>query len=152
MLLAAYTHKRDLTDWPAGDEAYASTVKRTIARVIYALDNIQRDPIFVGHISDRFVRVVPWATGGLTRLSNAPVPSKTRARLNYYSCALLSSTGEVLISLDDPSVYLRCQGPNIRRPQCQAELSKQLAPYITNGGRFVDVCPWGEPRDLMPPT
>jgi hypothetical protein len=151
MLLAAYTHQKDLSEWLGGERAYASTVKKTIDRVLYALDNIQRDPIFVGHVSDRFVKVVPWAVGGLTRLSSDPVPPRVRTRLNYYTCALLGSTGEILLSLDDPAIYVTCAGANVRRVECKAELTKQLAAYTTHGGQFSDVCPWADPRDLNPP-
>lgn len=145
MLLAAYTRQQDgeIKGWLGGQDAYVATVQKTIRRVTYALDNIQRDPIFVGHISDRFVRVVPWAVDGLNRYSDRVMA--TRIRLNYYTCAVLSSAGEMMISLDDPLIYAQCDAGGMRNPECKAELTTQLAAYTTHGHRFADVCPWSNP-------
>lgn len=58
-----------------------------------------------------------------------------RTRLNYYTCALLSSVGEILISLDDPKIHETCKASG-RDPVCNAELTKKLAMYTKNRAAF----------------
>src|SRR5690606_24053586 len=113
--------------WLGGERAYVGSVRKSVERLLYALGNIQQDPIFVGHISDRFVTVVPWAIAGLKKLEGNPLPH--RDRMNYYTCALLGSTGEILVSLEDRAIYVQCAGGGIRGSECKKALTDQLAKY-----------------------
>jgi hypothetical protein len=139
MLLASYTRQHDLSEWLGGEVAYANTVRKSIDRVEYALENIQRSPVLVGLLSRRFLDVAPWAIGGLKRYSVDPL--RTQDRLNYYACGLLGSTGEMLASMDKPEILKICHGENVRGAACRAELTSELAKHTKRVGRYSDMCP-----------
>lgn len=144
ILLASYTSGSNPGEWPGGQAGYVSSVQKSIERVEYAFENMQRSPVLVGLLSKRFVDVAPWAISGLKKHSDNAI--RARNHLNYYACGLLGSTGEMLISMDKPEIFETCAGGNIRGADCRKVLTSELATRTKRGGRYSDVCPLEDRR------
>lgn len=116
-----------------------SQTQSATRRLIGALQNIQNDPTYIGHVSDRLVRVAPWSVERLTQYLEDPV--RSRDRINYHACALGSGTGELLLLLDDPASTIVCQGEGIRSDACKQLIGEALRRHAGKDfPSFTDVC------------
>lgn len=125
--MASYTKSPDYSSWLGGKDAYISQTQTTSRRLIGALQVIQTDPIYVGHASERLVRVIPWSIERITEY--AKDPAGAHERLNYHACALASSVGDLLILVDDPLSSVVCQGEAVRSSACKARIARALQHY-----------------------
>lgn len=116
-----------------------SQTQAAIRRLIDAIQSIQSDPIYVGHVPDRLVRMVHWSIDSFNKYKGDPV--RSRDRINYHACGVASATGEFLLLLEDPKSTVVCQGAGIRSDSCKKLISHVLK---SKSGEvfptFVNVC------------
>ena len=113
-----------------------------MTRLIDQIANLNNDPIFVGHMSERFARSNAWSTQGLIRFSDDPTNPRYRGRLNYFSCAIATTASEMLFGIEDVSILFSCQNEKIRSSSCISLLDSKLLQLdsINSYPRLPSVC------------
>ncbi|WP_457324545.1 hypothetical protein [Roseateles sp. P5_E11] len=131
-----------MSKWLGDADAYVSQTQSGTRRLIEALQMIQADPMYVGHVSDRLVRMTPWSVERLKHY--LADPALHRERLNYHVCAISSSMGELLIQLTEPPASLSCQGQDVRSQACRALIAAELQKFDSKAGDMLQTaCRWG---------
>ncbi len=76
-------------------------------------------------------------------------PMISKKRLNYHACAVASTTGEMLVGLEDLSIYVTCGNERIRSQRCKKELDTELAKMheLNNMPSLSAACAWSLPRE-----
>lgn len=140
-MLATYTANDRFDEWLGGEDAYRSQTERVAKRLVDNIANIQNDPIFLGHTTERFTRAAPRAADAIARY--APDPVKARERLNYHACMTALTVGEVLAALDGPQALLDCHDEKVRTNGCVVALEKsaEFREVFKRAG-FRNICPW----------